>query len=179
MSTTPIRDTCEFLEERFGEAINAREQGVLPYLATYGGLGPPDLCWIRKAQLDGAGNDDERAKPQGCYHFVLGLDVSSEACIAAYFGSLVAQLESPGVFRELLARFVSGARGLRWWELCGTSRSVPPPDVLRTNFDNQSKFLSESWHLNLCGWMAFADGVFRVAYIVAMMHLAVLMCGVN
>jgi len=65
MSTSPVSNTREFLEERFGEAIDARGRGVLPHLATYGGLGPPDLCWIRKVNLDDMGNDDEHAKPQG------------------------------------------------------------------------------------------------------------------
>lgn len=65
MTTTPISHTPEFVEERFGEAINAREQVVLPHLAASGGFGPPDLCWIRKAVLDGTGSDDLDAEPQG------------------------------------------------------------------------------------------------------------------
>ena len=64
-TTTPIANTPEFVEERFGESINAREQGVLPHLAATGGFGPPDLCWIRKVTLDGSGNDDLDAEPQG------------------------------------------------------------------------------------------------------------------
>ena len=65
MATTPIAQTPEFVEVRFGEAINAREQGVLPQLAAYGGFGPPDLCWMRKIELDRVGNDDVDAEPQG------------------------------------------------------------------------------------------------------------------
>ena len=48
MASTPISNTREFIEENFGEAIDMREQLVLPHLAASGGLGPPDLCWIRK-----------------------------------------------------------------------------------------------------------------------------------
>lgn len=43
-----------------------------------------------------------------CYHFVLGLDVSSEACIAAYFGGLVANLETPRLLSELMSRVATG-----------------------------------------------------------------------
>ena len=64
-TTTPIAQTPEFVEDRFGEAINAREQGVLPQLAVSGGFGPPDLCWMRKITLDRAGDDDVDAEPQG------------------------------------------------------------------------------------------------------------------
>ena len=63
--TTPISHTREFVEERFGEAINVREQCVLPHLAAHGGFGPPDLCWLRKCEVDGAGGDDVNAEPQG------------------------------------------------------------------------------------------------------------------
>lgn len=111
--TTPISETREFIEERFGEAINAREQATLPHLSRHGGLGPPDLCWVRKATVDKHGRDDEDVDPQGCYHFVLGLDVSSEACVAAYFGRLVAHLESPRLLSELVARFARGTSGRR------------------------------------------------------------------
>lgn len=48
-----------------------------------------------------------------CYHFVLGLDVSSEACIAAYFGGLVANLESPRLLSELVSRIAKGRSAKR------------------------------------------------------------------
>jgi hypothetical protein len=49
-----------------------------------------------------------------CYHFVLGLDVSSEACIAAYFGGLVAHTESPRLLSELVSRIAKGRTVRRW-----------------------------------------------------------------
>ena len=109
----------EYVEQTFGEAVQARDLATA-HCAREGGLGPPDLCWIRKARADG------RGQPEGSYHWVLGADVSSPVCsvlsvlfsagglltrsttpqasIAAYFAQLLTRVQQPqGVSRYLTA----------------------------------------------------------------------------
>ncbi|KAI9361183.1 Chs5p-Arf1p-binding proteins-domain-containing protein, partial [Zopfochytrium polystomum] len=75
---TVLRGIAEFYENEVGEAIIARTES----LATFRELGPPDLCHIIKT------NPKALVKDLGSYHYVLGVDSSSSATLAAYLNSL-------------------------------------------------------------------------------------------
>lgn len=45
----PLAGTCEHVEGSFGEAVACRDETVT-LCARDGGLGPPDLVWLRKAR---------------------------------------------------------------------------------------------------------------------------------
>jgi hypothetical protein len=90
-----------------GEAVAHRDEAV-SMLSRQGGLGPPDLCWFRKTTLslqDAVTNDDDDDADEfaeGAYHWVLGLDTSSQASIAAYFVSLETALERPNLLGKMI-----------------------------------------------------------------------------
>jgi len=78
MAQDALKDITEFFENDIGESIMGRNDS----LASFRELGPPDLCHIIKT------NNKVSAKDIGSYHFVLGIDTSSSATIAAYLNSL-------------------------------------------------------------------------------------------
>lgn len=45
----PLVGVCEHVEATFGEAVACRDETVT-LCARDGGLGPPDLVWLRKAR---------------------------------------------------------------------------------------------------------------------------------
>lgn len=55
----PLAGVEERVEERLGEALEARDDQVA-LVAREGGLGPPDLVWLCKLPEDG------HCEPQGC-----------------------------------------------------------------------------------------------------------------
>ena len=70
MKTVP-----EFFENEIGECLASRTDS----LATFRELGPPDLCHVIKTN---------KSALSGSYHYVLGVDASSSATLAAYLNSL-------------------------------------------------------------------------------------------
>jgi ChAPs (Chs5p-Arf1p-binding proteins) len=87
-----VRGVEEYVEAVFGEALGWRDECVKSAAAA-GSLGPPDLCWLRKAPASG------RGLPEGSYHSVLGLE-PSEAGVCAYVQSL--SLAQPAGLARLL-----------------------------------------------------------------------------
>ena len=96
-----------------GEALAARTRALAAGNCT--SLGPPDLCYCQKKYeassgravagsivggLLGSSSDTGAAgdskPPQGFYHHVLGLDMSSTAAVATYVASLAAAQEPAG-----------------------------------------------------------------------------------
>ncbi|KAI0233732.1 bud site selection protein [Massospora cicadina] len=80
-----LKDIPEFFEAEIGESIKARTLA----LAACRDLGPPDLCHLIKA------NSKAAVPESGSYHFVIGLDASSSATLAAYINSLTYLMEIP------------------------------------------------------------------------------------
>ncbi|KAI9296274.1 chaps-domain-containing protein [Neoconidiobolus thromboides FSU 785] len=80
-----LKDIPEFFENDMGECVTTRTLA----LSTCRELGPPDLCHVIKT------NSKPNIKELGCYHFVLGLDASSSATMAAYLNSLTYLMEVP------------------------------------------------------------------------------------
>ncbi|CAN6635428.1 protein Bch1p [Trichomonascus vanleenenianus] len=70
----------EILENEVGEAIGARTAS----LASFKGLGPPDLVHLSKSQ--------PKSKECGTYHYVSGVDTSSSSSMAAYINTLTFKL---------------------------------------------------------------------------------------
>ncbi|KAJ3225880.1 hypothetical protein HDU81_007605 [Chytriomyces hyalinus] len=81
-----LKGIPEMFETEAGESLIARTES----LATFRELGPPDLCRIDKFNPKSNG-----AKEINSYHFVLGVDSSSSASVAAYLNSLSYALVSP------------------------------------------------------------------------------------
>eukprot|EP00658_Telonema_sp_P-2_P028705 TRINITY_DN21950_c0_g1_i2.p1 TRINITY_DN21950_c0_g1~~TRINITY_DN21950_c0_g1_i2.p1 ORF type:complete len:918 (+),score=221.19 TRINITY_DN21950_c0_g1_i2:97-2850(+) len=81
-----IYDTAEYTEVQFGEALDARTAEH----RSYSGLGPPDMCFLEKLfrrSLPMVGSTD--TTQAGYYHWVAGVDCSSAAGVAGYFGELI------------------------------------------------------------------------------------------
>ncbi|KAJ3417087.1 hypothetical protein HDV05_006946 [Chytridiales sp. JEL 0842] len=87
-----LRGIPEFFENEVGESIIARTES----LATFRELGPPDLCHIDKLNTRGG-----PIKDVGSYHYVLGVDSSSSATLAAYLNSLIYTLGPPNTKNPL------------------------------------------------------------------------------
>ncbi|KAJ3084081.1 chaps-domain-containing protein [Rhizoclosmatium globosum] len=81
-----LKGIPELFETDSGESLISRTES----LATFRELGPPDLCRIEKFNPKSSG-----AKEISSYHFVLGVDSSSSASLAAYLNSLSYALVSP------------------------------------------------------------------------------------
>ncbi|KAJ3063555.1 hypothetical protein HDU98_000672 [Podochytrium sp. JEL0797] len=81
-----LKGIPELFETEPGESLVARTES----LATFRELGPPDLCRIEKFNPRSTG-----AKEISSYHYVLGVDSSSSASVAAYLNSLSYALVSP------------------------------------------------------------------------------------
>eukprot|EP00854_Cymbomonas_tetramitiformis_P001038 gene1038-1569_t len=103
-----IKHTPEHCETTLGEAVIARDEAVAT-LTARGGIGPPDLCWLRKGPRGVSEDEDTDDLATGGYHWVLGLDTSSQASIAAYFASLESGLEN----RTFLRSFFRGNKNVR------------------------------------------------------------------
>ncbi|SCV03374.1 LAMI_0H07646g1_1 [Lachancea mirantina] len=78
----PLKDSPRAIESQFGESLGLRTR-VLQKLVRSGclGIGPPDL--VHTTQYDGL-----RHKEIGEFHYIIGLDVSSEAAPIAYLNAL-------------------------------------------------------------------------------------------
>ncbi|KAI8611981.1 Chs5p-Arf1p-binding proteins-domain-containing protein [Chytriomyces sp. MP71] len=74
-----LKGIPEMFETEPAESLVARTES----LATFRELGPPDLCRIEKYNPKSSA-----AKEINSYHFVLGVDSSSSASVAAYLNSL-------------------------------------------------------------------------------------------
>ncbi|KAI9336504.1 Chs5p-Arf1p-binding proteins-domain-containing protein [Obelidium mucronatum] len=81
-----LKGIPELFETEAGESLIARTES----LATFRELGPPDLCRIEKYNAKSNG-----PKEISSYHYVLGVDSSSSASVAAYLNSLSYALVSP------------------------------------------------------------------------------------
>lgn len=92
-----IKGLQEAIEKEFGESIVARDEATV-HLASNPGLGPPDLCWMQKTPRGSM--TGVPGEPRGFYHYVLGLEVSSSANVAAYFAS-VTQQQEPVTFLQV------------------------------------------------------------------------------
>lgn len=77
-STSTFVDIPELYETDLGEMITSRTLS----LNQIKDVGPPDLCYIVKSSVKPSIND------VSSYHFVLGVDASSSATLAAYINSL-------------------------------------------------------------------------------------------
>lgn len=84
-----IRRTPECVEEEaeIGACLRHRRHVVQAFAET-SGLGPLDMVWCRK-RTAGAFSQQER----GCFHHVVGYDMVSSACAAAYFADMCANVE--------------------------------------------------------------------------------------
>lgn len=91
-----LRDTPERIEQHFGEAVLARDDAI-KRLGRKEGIGPPDLCWVRKYATNTLGF--RTGEPQGFYHWVQGLEMSSAASVAAYFAQLTKLQENPSLLQ--------------------------------------------------------------------------------
>ncbi|KAI9202649.1 Chs5p-Arf1p-binding proteins-domain-containing protein [Polychytrium aggregatum] len=83
VDSTVLRGIPEFFESELAECLAARTEA----LATFRELGPPDLCHVIKTNIKG------QQKDIGSYHYVLGVDSSSSATVAAYLNSLMYNIE--------------------------------------------------------------------------------------
>jgi hypothetical protein len=89
----PLAGRCEHVDSTFGDALSWRDDTVA-HCARDGGLGPPDMVWLRKARAPSVSQSfpvrflsqslcstaqaptHGRGAPEGSYHFLLGAEVS-------------------------------------------------------------------------------------------------------
>lgn len=75
----------ECAEFELGEVLAARSAAIAN-VDNVPGVGPPDLCWIQRTAKSIF--NKKNPKTQGYYHWIVGLNVTSCASIAAYFSRL-------------------------------------------------------------------------------------------
>jgi len=83
MAPTLLKDTPELMELTIGESMKTRTNS----LDKVNELGPPDLCYILKS-------NSKINATESSFHFVLGIDASSSASLAAYINKLINSVET-------------------------------------------------------------------------------------
>ncbi|KAJ5073952.1 hypothetical protein M0811_08225 [Anaeramoeba ignava] len=87
--------THEMVENVLGESFISRQNQLKQ---TKIGLGSPDLCHLIKSSSSNPKNDP--ASLVGFYHHVIGVDTSSLAGIASYFGRLINSQKNSKFFQK-------------------------------------------------------------------------------
>ena len=111
------------------------------------GLGPVDLCALRKTGTDGLlGKLTAGSSETGFYHRVCGSDVSSVAAIAAYFADLVQRQREASVWDEGGSMKIVGGVLCVWNPFCFVDLRVEfcyPGDVVYACFTRTGRRLSD------------------------------------
>jgi len=82
MAPSLLKDTPELMELTIGESMKTRTNS----LDKINELGPPDLCYILKS-------NNKINATESSFHFVLGINASSSASLAAYINKLINSVE--------------------------------------------------------------------------------------
>ena len=88
-----LKSVFEYVEADVRESLLARTES----LGLFKELGPPDMCHLVK--IEKGARTASNSKELGSYHFVVGVDTSSSAAVAAYLNSMLYQMpDSSGWF---------------------------------------------------------------------------------
>lgn len=105
-----VGKTPQCVERELGEILTARNAAI-SNADEIPGIGPPDLCWVQRT-AKGLFRT-KTPKKQGYYHWVVGLNVTSPAAIAAYFARLSSSVKKVGYYQGMgVARDCGIERGI-------------------------------------------------------------------
>eukprot|EP00210_Caulerpa_lentillifera_P004365 g4163.t1 len=105
-----VGKTPQCVERELGEILTARNAAI-SNAEDVRGIGPPDLCWLQRT-AKGLFRKN-KPKTQGYYHWVVGLNVTSPAAIAAYFARLTSGVKKVGYYQGMgVAREFGIERGI-------------------------------------------------------------------